>query len=86
MINRFYNGFFQRLLLIFESQKPDINEDVSNMVLYINKNYTPSERLSLIKGIQLGVDNAIERERDFFKEKYAEFHEASIQSKQNIKT
>ncbi len=71
-----FSDFWNNCLSLLESKKPDINEDISRMVLYLNKNYSAAERFSLIEGVKRGVSDSILRDIEFFKEKYEQAHKA----------
>jgi hypothetical protein len=76
MINKAFNGFWDRVWSVFETEKPDINEDISRMVLYMNKHYSPDERITLIHGVVKGIDESLKIECELFKIKYENAHTA----------
>lgn len=64
-MSRFFSfgGFFS------DSKESDINEDINKMVIYIQKNYSPADRIRLLEGVKTGIKNGLELESKIAREK-----------------
>lgn len=50
-------------------RKSDLNEDINRMLLYIQKNYSPADRVKLVEGVKDGIKKGLEIEKETAKEK-----------------